>query len=69
MPTRGKGSGLRFAVPDDARGEQIGIIEDRAISVRERVTKLTALINRSGRLRRGMARDAAWKRELAKQFR
>ena len=68
MPAGSQGAGLRLAVTDDASGYQIRIIEDSAISVRKRITEFTAFIDRSRSLRRGVARDAAMKGELAKQI-
>src|SRR4029450_3307162 len=67
VPARGERSGLRLAVADDARDDQIGGVEGGAESMDERVTELAALVNRAGHLRRDVARDPAGERELAEQ--
>ena len=67
VPARRERPGLRLAVPDDAHGKQIRVVEHCAVRVRKRVAELPALMNRSRRLRSDMARDAAWKRELPEQ--
>ena len=68
VPARGKRACLRLAVSDDTSGNKTGIVEDGAISMSERVTKFTALIDRSRSLRRGVTRNTARKGELAKQL-
>ena len=67
MPARGQRSGLGFAVADDAGDDQIGIVEGRAIGVREGVAELAAFVDRAGRLRRHVAGDAAGERELGEE--
>ena len=67
VPAGRERAGLRFAVADDARDEQVGIVERRAECVRERVPQLAALVNRTRRLRRDMARNAAGEGELLEQ--
>ena len=67
VPARRERSGLRLAVADDARDEQVGIVERRAERVRERVAELAALVDRSRRLGRDVARDPAGKRELPEE--
>src|SRR5262249_50307769 len=67
MPTRGHGPGLCFAVADDTGNDQIGVIEGRSVGVREGVTELAAFVNRTGRLRCKVARDAAGERELGEE--
>ena len=47
--------------------EQVGVVERRAVRVRERVAELAALVDRARRLGRDVARDAAGERELAEQ--
>ena len=68
MPARRERAGLGLAVADDARDEQVGVVERRPERVRERVAELAALVDRAGRLRRGVARDAARERELAEEL-
>ena len=48
--------------------DQIRIVEGSAISVRKGIAQFAALIDRSGRFRRDVTGDAAWKRELLEQF-
>ena len=67
VPAGGERAGFRFAIADDAGDEQVGIVERRAESVRQRVTQLAALMNRAGCLRRDVARNAAGKGELFEQ--
>ena len=67
MPARRERSGFRFAIADHAGDDQIGIVERRAVSVRQRVTQFAALMNRAGRLGRDMAGNAAGERELLEQ--
>ena len=68
VPARRQGTGLGLPVADDACDQQIGIVEGRAEGMGERVAELAALVDRTGRLGCGVARDAAGKRELAKQL-
>ena len=46
---------------------QIGIVERRAVRVHQRIAELAALVDRAGRFRRGVAGNAAGKRELLEQ--
>ena len=59
VPARRERPGLRLAVTDDADREEIGVVEDGAERMRERVAELATFVDRAGRLRRGVARDAA----------
>src|SRR5262245_4289955 len=67
VPAGRERSGLGLAVTDDARDDQVRVIERGAVGVRQRVAELAALVNRSGRLRRHVARDAAGKAELLEE--
>ena len=67
VPAGGQRAGLRFAVADHATGDQAGIVENRAVGVQQRITQLAAFMNGAGRFRRGVAGDAARKRELLEQ--
>src|SRR5439155_26568667 len=67
VPARRERPRLGLAVADDARDEQVGVVEGRAERVRERVAELAALVDRPRRLGSGMAREPAGKRELAEQ--
>ena len=68
MPARRQRARLRLAVADDADDDEVGIVEGRAERVDERVAELAALVDRAGRLRSRMARDAAGERELPEQL-
>ena len=68
MPARRERPGLGLAVADDARDEQVGVVEGGAVGVRERVAELAALVDRAGRLGRDVARDPARERELAEEL-
>ena len=67
VPARRERPRLGLAVADDARDEQVGVVERRAERVRERVAELAALVDRARRLRRDVARDPAGERELAEE--
>ena len=67
VPARRERTGLGFAVADDARDDEIGIVERGAERVPDRIAELAALVDRARRLRRDVARHAAGKRELAEQ--
>ena len=62
------GPGLGLAVADDARDDQVRVVERRAVGVREGVAELAALVDRAGRLGRDVARDAAREAELLEQL-
>ncbi len=68
MPARRERPRLRLAVADDARHEEVGVVEGRAERVGEGVAELAALVDRAGRLGRRVARDAAGERELPEQL-
>ena len=68
MPTGRKRSGFRFAVADNTAGQQVRIVKDRAISMRQRVTKFSPLVNGTWGLRRIMAGDAARERKLLEEL-
>ena len=68
VPAGRQRSGLRFTVADDARDQQIGVVECGAERVRERVTQSSALVDRARRLRGDVAGDAAGERELFEQL-
>jgi hypothetical protein len=67
VPASRERPGLGLAVADDAANEEIRVVKCGAVGVHQRVAKLAALVDRAGRLRRDMARDAARERELPKQ--
>ncbi len=59
---------LRLAVADHAGDEQIRVVERRAVGMAERVAELAALVNRSRRLGRDVARHPARERELPEEL-
>ena len=67
MPARRQRAGLGLAVADDARDQQLGVVERRSERVGERVAELAAFVDRAGGLRGGVAGDAARERELAEE--
>src|SRR6185437_758764 len=67
MPTRGKRTGFRFAVSNDAGRNQPRVVEHRAISVGERIAEFAPFMNRARRLWPRMARNAVRPGELAEK--
>ena len=47
MPGRRERPGLRFAVADDARDDQLGVVERRAEGMAQRIAELAAFVDRS----------------------
>ena len=67
MPARRQRPRFRLAVADDTSNNQIGVVERRAVGMRDGIAKLATLVNRTGRLRRHVAWDAAGERELSEK--
>ena len=67
VPRRGERPGFRLAVADDARDDQVRVVECGSERVRERVAELAALVDRARHFGRGVARDPARERELLEQ--
>src|ERR1019366_6649939 len=61
LPGRRQRTRLCLAVADDARNDQAGIVERGTEGVTERVTQLTAFVDRPWSRRRDVAGDAAGK--------
>jgi hypothetical protein len=61
-------TGLGLAVTDDAGHDEIRVVQGRPERVGERVPQFATLVDRSGRLRCDVARDATGERELAEQL-
>ncbi len=59
--------GLGLPVADDAGDDQVGIIERRAIGMRERIAELAALVDRTRAFGRDVARDPARPGKLPEQ--
>ena len=68
VPGRRERAGLGLAVADDTGDDQVGIVECRAIGVHQRVTELSAFVDRARRFRRRVTRDAAGEGELSEQL-
>jgi hypothetical protein len=67
VPRRGERTGLRFAVADDDADEQVRVVKRGAERVRNAVTELSSLMDRSGRLRRAVAADPAGEAEVLEE--
>ncbi len=67
VPSRCERPGFSLTVSDHTNRDEIRIVEDGAVGMRDRIAKLTAFMDRARRLRRAMARDSTRKRELAEQ--
>jgi hypothetical protein len=67
VPRRRHRPGLRLAVTDDARNDEIGVVERGAERMGQGVAQLTALVDGARDLRRHVAWDAARERELPEQ--
>src|SRR5690606_13027830 len=68
VPGCGEGAGLRLAVADHAGHDEIRIVERGTEGVYQSIAELTALVDRSGRLGRYVARHSAGERKLPEQF-
>jgi len=64
VPAGGERARLGLAVTDNGRNEQVGVVEGRAIGVRQRVAELAAFVDRAGSFGRDVRWDAAREREL-----
>ncbi len=67
VPARRQRARLRLAVADDARDEQVRVVERGPVRVGERVAELPAFVDRARRLGRDVARDPAGEGELAEE--
>lgn len=68
MPTGRQRPGFGLAVSDNATGQQIRIVEDRPVRVRDGVPQFSAFVDRARSLRGGVAWDSSGERELLKEF-
>ena len=68
MPCGGERTRLRLAVADDAGDAEVGIVKHCPERMAERIAQLAALVDRARTLRRGVAGNAAGKRELEKEL-
>src|ERR1700693_2815439 len=67
VPTGSERASLGFAIAHHTANQQIGIVECGAVSVGDRISELTAFMNRAGRFRRNVARNSAGERELLEE--
>src|SRR5215471_1626614 len=67
MPAGGEWSRLRLAVADDAGGDQVWVVVDRAVCMRDRVSELAALVDGAWRLGSHMAGNTTRERELGEE--
>ena len=67
VPGGGQRSGLGLPVADDADGQQTGVVERRAVRVRQGIAQLTALVDGAGGLRGDMAGHPAGEGELPEE--
>ena len=67
LPGGGQRPGLGLAVADDAGDDQAGIVERRAEGVAEGIAEFAAFMNRPGRRRGHVARNAAGEGKLLEQ--
>ena len=59
VPARGQGAGLGLAVAHHGQGDQVRVVVDRPVGVRDAVAQLAALVDAAGCLGRGVAADPA----------
>jgi hypothetical protein len=67
VPRRRERSGFGLAVADDAGHREIGVVEDRAECMAERIPQLAAFMDAAGRFRCDVTRNTAGKRELPEE--
>ena len=68
VPARRQGARLGLAVADDARDDEVGVVEGGPERVHERVAELAAFVDRARSLRRRVAWDPARERELPEEL-
>ena len=67
VPAGGQGPGLGLAVAHHHQSDQVRVVVDRPIGVREAVAEFAALVDAAGRFRGGVAADAAGEGELLEE--
>ena len=68
LPCCRQGARLCLAIADDARDDQLRVIERRAEGMAERIAEFAAFMDGPGGRRRHVTRNAAGKRELLEQL-
>ena len=67
VPARGERAGFGLAVPDHGQSDQVRVVEDRPVGVRDAVAQLAALVDAAGGFGGAVAADAAGERELLEE--
>src|SRR5215471_8124269 len=67
MPAGGEWSRLRLAVADDAGDDQVWVVVGGSVRVRDRVSKLAALVDRAWRLGSHVTGNTTRERELGEE--
>jgi hypothetical protein len=67
MQAGGQRAGLGLSIAHHHQRDQVRVIIDRPIRVREAIAKFAALVDAAGRFRGGVTADSAWKRELLEE--
>src|SRR5580693_4823738 len=67
MPTGRERSGFGLSVSDNATGQQIRVVENRSIGVRDGVPQLSPFVNRAGSLGGGVTWDSSGERKLLEE--
>ena len=67
MPARGERAGFGLAVAHHGESDQVRVVVDRPVGVRDAVAQLAALVDAAGRFGGGVAADAAGERELLEE--
>ena len=68
MPGGRERAGLGFAVPDHAGGDQIRVVHDHAVGMRQAVAELPAFVDGARGFGRDVAADVAGERELLEEL-
>jgi hypothetical protein len=68
VPGGGERPGLGLAVADHARHDEVGVVERRAVGVRQAVAELAAFVDRARRLRRDVRADVAGEGKLLEEL-
>ncbi len=67
MPTGSKRSGFSFAVSHNTAHQQVRIVERSTVRMRDGVSELSSFVNRARSLRRNVAGNSTWERELLEE--
>src|SRR5438128_9252201 len=67
MPASGEGAGFGLAVAHHYESDQIGVVVDCPVRMRDTIPELTALVDAARRFGSSMAADPAWERKLLEE--